>query len=43
MNNFVRVYIFLMTLLIGAWIATQKLAEMLAYNPRALVFKTYNV
>lgn len=34
MNNFVRVYTFLMTLLVGAWIATQKLAEMLAYNPR---------
>ena len=34
MNNFVRVYIFLMTLLVGAWMATQKLAEMLAYNPR---------
>ena len=34
MNNFVRVYIFLMTLLVGAWMATQKIAEMLAYNPR---------
>ena len=34
MSNVVRIYIFLATILVGTWMATQKLAAMLAYNPR---------
>ena len=34
MNNFLRVYVFLMAIVTGMWFATQKLAAMLEYNPR---------
>ena len=34
MNNFLRISLFFMVILVGVWIATQQLAEMLEYNQR---------